>query len=62
MGGTIDVLTAPGSGTQIVIRLKFRLADEKDVDTGEREAAEHTLEIRVTEEGRKFTVTAVGLQ
>ena len=28
----------------------------------EREPAEHTLEIRVTEEGKKFTVTAVGLQ
>ncbi len=28
----------------------------------EREAAEHTLEIRVTEEGKKFTVTAIGLQ
>ena len=26
------------------------------------EAAEHTLEIRVTEEGKKFTITAVGLQ
>lgn len=26
------------------------------------EAAEHTLEIRVTEEGKKFTVTAIGLQ
>jgi signal transduction histidine kinase/ActR/RegA family two-component response regulator len=36
MGGTIDVLTAPGSGTQFVIRLKFRLADEKDVDSVER--------------------------
>lgn len=32
MGGTIDVLTAPGSGTTIVIRLKFRLAEEKDLD------------------------------
>ena len=31
MGGTIDVLTSPGSGTQIVIRLKFRLAEEKDL-------------------------------
>ena len=40
MGGTIDVLTAPGSGTQIVIRLKFKLADEKDVDADERKAAE----------------------
>ena len=26
------------------------------------EAAEHTLEIRVTEEGKKFTITAVSLQ
>jgi CheY-like chemotaxis protein len=31
MGGAIEVLTAPGSGTQIVIRLKFKLAEEKDV-------------------------------
>ena len=28
----------------------------------EREAAEHILEIKVTEEGKKFTVTAIGLQ
>ena len=28
----------------------------------QREAAEHTLEIRVTEEGKMFTVTAIGLQ
>ena len=28
----------------------------------ERETREHTLEIRVTEEGKKFTVTAIGLQ
>ncbi len=34
MGGTIEVLTAPGSGTQIVIRLKFKLAEEKDVTDG----------------------------
>ena len=31
MGGTIDVLTAPGAGTTIIIRIKFRLAEEKDV-------------------------------
>ena len=30
MGGTIEVLTAPGSGTTIVIRLKLKLAEEKD--------------------------------
>ena len=27
MGGTIDVLTAPGNGTEIIIRMKFRLAE-----------------------------------
>ncbi len=40
MGGTIDVLTAPGSGTQIVIRVKFRLAEEKDIPVDEKEAAD----------------------
>ena len=28
----------------------------------DKEAAEHTLEIRVKEEGKKFTITAIGLQ
>ncbi len=37
MGGTIEVLTSPGSGTEIIIRLKFRKADEDDV-TAEEEA------------------------
>ena len=36
MGGTIEVLTAPGSGTQIIIRLKFRLAKESDMPAPER--------------------------
>ena len=31
MGGTIEVITAPGSGTEVIIRLKMQLADEKDV-------------------------------
>ena len=31
MGGTIEVLTAPGSGTEIIIRLKLKLADESDI-------------------------------
>ncbi len=40
MGGTIEVLTAPGSGTQIVIRLKLKLAEEKDVpDEAQADAA-----------------------
>ncbi|MBR1820816.1 MAG: response regulator [Clostridia bacterium] len=31
MGGTIEVLTAPGSGTEFVIRLKLRLAEARDI-------------------------------
>ena len=31
MGGFIDVLTAPGSGTTIIIRLRLRLAEESDI-------------------------------
>ena len=31
MGGTIEVLTSPGSGTEMVIRLKFKLAEAEDV-------------------------------
>ena len=31
MGGTIEVLTSPGSGTQIIIRLKLKLATEEDL-------------------------------
>jgi CheY-like chemotaxis protein len=31
MGGSIEVLTAPGNGTEIIIRLKMRLAHEDEV-------------------------------
>ena len=31
MGGTIEVLTAPGSGTQIILRMKLRLAEKDEV-------------------------------
>ena len=44
MGGTIEVLTAPGSGTEMIIRLKFRLAEEKDVELDAPEAEEKTEE------------------
>ena len=36
MGGTIEVMTAPGTGTEIIIRLKFKLADESDIPESER--------------------------
>ena len=31
MGGTIEVITSPGSGTEMIIRLKLQLAGEEDV-------------------------------
>ena len=31
MGGAIEVFTSPGNGTEIVIRIGFRLATEKDI-------------------------------
>lgn len=36
MGGTIEVMTAPGSGTEIVIRLKFKLAQGDEVPDSEK--------------------------
>ncbi len=46
MGGTIEVLTSPGSGTQIIVRLKLRLASEEELRKGteieEAEAGEAT--------------------
>ena len=38
MGGTIDVLTSPGNGTEIIIHLTFRLADPEVIR--EKQAAE----------------------
>ena len=45
MGGTIEVITSPGSGTEMIIRLKLQLAKESDVamdpapEEGQGEAA-----------------------
>lgn len=39
MGGTIEVLTAPGSGTEMIIRMKLRLASEADVPKPQPSAA-----------------------
>lgn len=45
MGGTIEVLTAPGSGTEMIIRLKLRLAEEQDVQKPKESAAAVTDQI-----------------
>ena len=39
MGGTIEVLTSPGSGTQIIIQLKLKLAREEEVPREDGDAA-----------------------
>ena len=40
MGGTIEVLTAPGNGTTMIIRLKLRLAREEDLPDQPKPAEE----------------------
>ncbi len=32
MGGTIEVLTSPGSGTEMIVLIKFRIADEEELE------------------------------
>ncbi|MBQ8159529.1 MAG: response regulator [Clostridia bacterium] len=39
MGGNIEVLTAPGAGTQIIIRLKFNLAKDSDIRAAQKDAS-----------------------
>ncbi len=52
MGGTIDVLTAPGSGTEIIIRLKLKLADASDLPE-DRQAAAQTTDAQTDFTGRR---------
>lgn len=40
MGGTIEVLTSPGSGTEVIIRLKFKLANEDEITKSENSKVE----------------------
>ncbi len=45
MDGTIEVMTSPGNGTVIIVRLKMKLAEEKDVLVPEAAAAEENVSI-----------------
>ena len=54
MDGSIEVITAPGSGTTIVIRLKFRIASEKEVRKDLQEAEDSPEEAQ-TGTGVDFT-------
>ena len=47
MDGTIEVMTSPGNGTEMIIRLKMKFADEKDVEhpkVEESEGEESTID------------------
>ncbi len=45
MGGSIEVMTAPGSGTEMIIRLKLRRANPEEItDTPREEAPEETVD------------------
>ena len=50
MGGTIEVLTAPGHGTEIILRLKFRLTDAAALSP--ETSASSEKEKQFTAEGR----------
>ena len=51
MDGTIEVMTSPGNGTVIIVRLKMKLAEEKDVLVPEASAAEEN--VSVPHEGKR---------
>jgi CheY-like chemotaxis protein len=51
MGGTIDVLTSPGNGTEIIIHLTFRLADAeaiREIQAAEEQAANGDIDFSKT--------------
>ena len=59
MGGTIDVMTAPGSGTKMVIRLKLKIDDTRGAADGQNtagtsETAEKSEERKVDFSGKRL--------
>ena len=53
MGGTVEVLTAPGSGTEMIIRLKLKLADAMDIPQAPASAAEKIDDAAADFSGRR---------
>ncbi|WP_019680905.1 hybrid sensor histidine kinase/response regulator [Ruminococcus flavefaciens] len=49
MNGTIEVITSPGKGTEIVLLLTFRLADEKDLESCDSDKDTADEEIQLTD-------------
>ncbi|MBR6373767.1 MAG: amino acid permease, partial [Victivallales bacterium] len=53
MGGTIDVSTSPGQGTEMIIRVKLRIASEKDMQK-ETEVENAQVKVSVDFSGRNL--------
>ena len=48
MGGNVDVVTSPGCGTEIVLRLKFELAGEEDISFEKEEKTDPKISVDFT--------------
>jgi CheY-like chemotaxis protein len=57
MGGTIEVITSPGSGTTIIIRLKMQIAEEKDVKDAANDQQETEDRTEETQTSTTFDFT-----
>ena len=57
MGGTIEVITSPGSGTTIIIRLKMQIAEEKDVKDAANDQQETEDRTEETQTSMTFDFT-----
>ena len=55
MGGTIEVITAPGNGTEMIIRLQLRLASETDL-TEQTQTAENDKEEKMDFSTKKLLI------
>ncbi len=52
MGGSIEVLTSPGAGTEMIVRISCRLADEGDV-IAERDDGEAVMPVAAEGDGQR---------
>ena len=55
MGGTIEVITSPGSGTTVIVRLKLKAAEEKDIVDSRQKAAEPAQAVQAGSTAPDFT-------
>ena len=54
MGGTIEVITSPGSGTEMIIRLKLKIAAEADIAIAQEDESTEEAEESVDFTGKRL--------